>query len=158
MEKKNVVILGAGFGGLRAAMDIAILLEQLHLLNKYEVTLIDRNDCHIFIPLLYKVAASPKPEQEKNCSYNIADLIEGRHITFVQQEIISPDVTSGNIVLKDGRSIHADYVVLALGSETNYFGIQGLKEHALQLKTLETALQVREAVSQTFAKGSRAGG
>ena len=62
MDKKNVVILGAGFGGLRAAMDISAGLKRLNLLEKYSVTLIDRNDCHIFIPLLYKVAARPEPE------------------------------------------------------------------------------------------------
>jgi NADH dehydrogenase len=153
MEKKNVVILGAGFGGLRAAMDIAQKLKGLQLLDKYQVLLIDRNDCHIFIPLLYKVAASPKPEHEDNCSYDISTLVKDLPITFMQAEITSSDVTKGEITLKDGRSIHADYLVIALGSETNYFGIEGLKEHALQLKTLETALEVRAAVSTAFAKG-----
>ena len=152
MEKKHVVILGAGFGGLRAAMDIAKKLSHLKLLDTYEVILIDRNDCHVFIPLLYKVAGSPMPEHENNCSYDITDLLEGLPITFIQGEITSPDVTSGTITLKDGKIIHADYLVLALGSETNYFGIQGLKEHALQLKTLETAIQVRQAVSDAFSK------
>jgi NADH dehydrogenase len=153
MDKKNVVILGAGFGGLRAAMDIAKSLKQLQLLDKYQVTLIDRNDCHIFIPLLYKVAASPRPEHEDNCSYDISTLIKNLPINFIQAEITSPDITKGDITLKDGRTIHADYLVIALGSETNYFGIEGLKEHALQLKTLETALQVRTAVAEAFAKG-----
>jgi NADH dehydrogenase len=153
MEKKNVVILGAGFGGLRAAMDIAKKLKHLNLLDKYEVTLIDRNDCHIFIPLLYKVAASPMPEYENTCSYDISTLLKNFPINFLQGEITSPDVTSGKITLKDGRVIMADYLVIALGSETNYFGIPGLKENALQLKTLESALQVRAAVAATFGKG-----
>lgn len=153
MEKKNVVILGAGFGGLRAAMDIAHELGRLKLLDKYAVTLIDRNNCHIFIPILYKVAARPEPEHENNCSYDIATLIKGMPITFVQDEVVSPDVASGMITLKDGRTVRADYLVIALGSETNYFGIPGLKEHSLQLKTLESAQQVRAAVSAAFAKG-----
>lgn len=153
MEKKNIVVLGAGFGGLRAAMDIAKDLENLKLFDKYEVMLIDRNDCHIYIPLLYKVAASPMPEHENTCSYDISTLIKDLPITFINAEITSPDVTSGDITLKDGRAVHADYLVIALGSETNYFGIAGLKEHALQLKTLETAIEVRTAVAAAFAKG-----
>ncbi len=153
MDKKNVVILGAGFGGLRAAMDIAKELKRMRLFERYEVTLIDRNDCHIFIPLLYKVAARPESEHEDYCSYNIATLIKNLPITFVQGEIISPDVTSGMVALKDGRAIHADYLVIALGSETNYFGIPGLKDHALQLKTIESARQIRVAVTNAFAKG-----
>jgi len=152
MPKKNIVILGAGFGGLRTAMDISRKLCRLRLLEKYDVTLIDRSDCHIFIPLIYKVAARPEPEHEKNCSYDIATLIKDFPIAFVQGEIVSPDVTSGMIALKDGRTIRADYLVVALGSETNYFGIAGLREHALQLKTIESALQIRAAVSAAFAK------
>lgn len=153
MDKKNVVILGAGFGGLRAAMDIAKGLERVKLLEKYQVTLIDRNDCHTFTPLLYKVAARPEPEHENTCSYDITELVKGFPITFVEGEITSPDVTTGRIVLKDGRTINADYLVIALGSETNYFGIPGLKEHALQLKTIESAVEVRTAAAAAFAKG-----
>jgi NADH dehydrogenase len=152
MDRKNVVILGAGFGGLRAAMDISGALRRMRLLEKYEVTLIDRNDCHIFIPLLYKIAARPEAEHIKNCSYDILTLIKKTAITFVHGEIISPDVTSGTITLADGRRIRADYLVIALGSETNYFGIVGLREHALQLKTIESAIEIRAAVSAAFAK------
>ncbi len=153
MEKKNIVILGSGFCGLRSTMDIAKNLTHLKLIDKYQITLIDRNDCHIFIPLLYKVAGSPMPEHEDNCSYNISDLLQGLPVQFIQGEIISPDITSGDIALKDGRSIHADYLIIALGSETNYFGIEGLKDHALQLKTLESAIRIRQVVSDAFAKG-----
>lgn len=153
MDKKNIVILGAGFGGLRAAMDIASALKRLCLLEKYEVTLIDRNDCHIFIPLLYKVAARPEPEHVENCSYDIKTLIQNLPITFVHGEVVSPDVASGMMTLADGRKIRADYLVIALGSETNYFGIAGLREHALQLKTIESALEIRAAATAAFARG-----
>ena len=117
------------------------------------MVLIDRSDCHTFIPLLYKVAARPEAEHENNCSYDISTLVKDFPISFMQDEIISPDVASGMVTLKSGRTIHADYLVIALGSETNYFGIPGLKEHALQLKTTETALEVRAAAAAAFAKG-----
>jgi NADH dehydrogenase len=162
MAKKSVVILGAGFGGLRAAIDIAKSLRRLKLLDRYEVILVDRNDCHLYIPLLYKVAASPDAGEEKNCSYEITSLINGLPIRFVNAEVASLDLMDGDIALKaaDGSPsdhLHADYLIVALGSETNFFGIPGMQEHALQLKTLESALQIREAITAAFAKGAQPG-
>lgn len=165
MAKKSVVVLGAGFGGLRAAIDIAKALRRLKLLDRYEVVLADRNDCHLYVPLLYKVAASFDPEYEEKCTYDIATIIEGLPIRFVNAEVSSLDLSNGNIYLKSSgkqaglpvENLHANYLVLALGSETNFFGIPGMQENALQLKTLESALQIRETVKAAFDVGSRPG-
>jgi NADH:ubiquinone reductase (H+-translocating) len=158
MAKKSVVILGAGFGGLRAAIDIAKALRRLKLLDKYEVVLVDRNDCHLYIPLLYKVAASSDPNYETKCTYEITELIRGLRIRFVNAKITSLDLPNGNVQYKVGgqppENLHADYLVMALGSETNFFGIPGLAENALQLKTLESALQIRAAITAAFARGA----
>ncbi len=152
MDKKNIVILGAGFGGIRAAMDIAHGLRKMHLLDRYAITLVDRSDCHVFIPLLYKMAARPEPEHRDACTYAIAPLIAHLPIAFVQGEVVSPDPGAGTVTLKDGRTLRADYLIFALGSETNYFGIPGLKEHALELKTPESAVAIRAALRAAFAK------
>lgn len=153
MAKKSVVVLGAGFGGLRAAMDIAKELRRLKLLDKYEIVLVDRNDCHVYIPLLYKVATSPEPQHETNCTYDITSLVQSLPIRFLKAEITSLDLPNGDVHLATGEELRADYLLIALGSETNYFGIPGLKENALQLKTLESAKQVRAAIQKAFAKG-----
>lgn len=159
MDKKSVVILGAGFGGLRAAMDTAKGLKQCKFLDKYDVTLVDRTDCHVFIPLLYRVAASADDNYEAKCTYDIASLVKGMPIKFIQAEIASMDLTKGDIALKTAnggpnvdQTIHADYLVIALGSETNFFGIPGMQEHALQIKTPESAIRIRQAVAAAFAK------
>jgi NADH:ubiquinone reductase (H+-translocating) len=161
MAKKSVVILGAGFGGLRAAIDIAKSLRRLKLLDRYDVVLVDRNDCHLYVPLLYKVAASPDANEEKTCTYDITALIKGLPIRFVNAEIASLDLASGTIQLKTvaatPENVHADYLVIALGSETNFFGIPGMQENALQLKTLESALQIRAAITAAFARGGQTG-
>jgi NADH dehydrogenase len=153
MAKKSIVILGAGFGGLRAAMDIARGLKHLKFLDKYEIILIDRNDCHVYIPLLYKVAASPDPHFDARCAYKIAGLVKRLPIQFLQTEVVSLDLANGDIHMKNGNVLRADYLVIALGSETNFFGIAGMQEHALQLKTLETATAIRAAVEKAFSKG-----
>ena len=150
MAKKSVVVLGAGFGGLRTAMDVAEGLQKMKL-DAYEVVLIDRNDCHLFTPLLYKLAAAPETKRD-TCTYDTSSLIKDFPIRFVQTEIASLDLPSGTIHLKASESIHADYLVIALGSETNYFGIPGLNENALQLKTEEHAMQIRDALTKVFAK------
>jgi NADH dehydrogenase len=152
MDKKNIVVLGAGFGGLRAAMDLANGLVRMNILDRYTITLIDRSPLHVFIPLLYKVAAHPEPEHESNCSYDIATLVQGLPITFINAEITSPEITEGFITLGNGTTIHADYLVIALGSETNYFNIPGLKENTLHLKTLESSREIRAGVTAAFEK------
>lgn len=153
MAKKSIVILGAGFGGLRAAMDIANGVRQLKFLDAYEIILLDRNDCHVYIPLIYKVAASSDAEFDAKCTYGIADLVKDFPIRFIQAEVSSLNVVNGDIQLKTGEKLHADYLVIALGSETNFFNIPGMQEHALQLKTVESALAIRAAVEKAFAKG-----
>ncbi|HEX4103906.1 MAG TPA: FAD-dependent oxidoreductase [Candidatus Paceibacterota bacterium] len=157
VPKKNIVVLGAGFGGLRAAMDIAKGLRAANLLAKYDVVLVDKNDCQLYTPLLYEAAAgpsnSPHGKIENVCTYDISSLIKGLPIRFVQNEIAALDLPNGDVHLKTGEELRADFLVIALGSETNFFGISGLKENALQMKSIEQAMAVREAISNAFGKG-----
>jgi NADH dehydrogenase len=152
MDKKNIVVLGAGFGGLRSAMDIAKKLRHLSLLEKYTVTLVDRNDSHLYTPLLYKLAMSDDNGYESKCTYSISDLVKNVSLTFIQSEVNGLDLVNGDIRLKNGQTLKADYLVLSLGSETNYFGIPGLQENSLQWKTLNDALAVRKKIAAIFAK------
>lgn len=152
MVKKSVVILGAGFGGLRAAMDIAKEMGTLKLLDQYDVVLIDRSDCHLYTPLLYEIAASPVAGR-KACTYDISALVKSFSIRFIQGEVAELDLKNGSVRLKNGDGLTANYLVIALGSETNDFGIPGLKENALQLKTIESAIRIHEVISHAFEKG-----
>lgn len=152
MDKKNVVVLGAGFGGLGAAMSIAKGLQRLRLLGKYEVVLVDQHDCHLYTPLLYKMAASAEDYQKK-CTYAVSSLVRNLPIRFVESEVTAIDLMNGDVHLGTGEELRADYLVLALGSETNFFGIPGLKENAFQWKTIDDALAVRKAIMKAFAKG-----
>lgn len=150
MEKKNIVILGAGFGGLHFAMLIAKKLRARHLLDTYSITLIDRSDCHLFTPLLYKIAADPDHTPE--CTYDTTSLIKDLPITFKEGVVSALDLMNGDIHLKTGEEIKAEFLVIALGSETNYFGISGLKEHSLQLKGAGDAQAIREALTKLFSE------
>lgn len=151
MDKKNVVILGAGFGGLKTAFHVSKELRRLHLLDRYQVIIVDRSEHHTFAPLLYEVATTSKETANlihlhNLVTHNIPELIARYPISFIQDEVEKIQPTQGSIQLKKYGSLKADYLVLALGSETNYFGIPGLQEYSLTLKTFLDAIKIRDKI------------
>lgn len=151
MPKKNVVILGAGFGGLRAATVVAKGLRRRRLLGRWNVVLVDRNDHHTYTPLLYEVATTSKETADicrlhEVAAYPLKPLLARLPVELVRGEAKPLDPASGEVLLEDGRKIPCEYLVIALGSEPNYFGIKGLAEHALPFKTFRDAIRVRDAV------------
>jgi len=157
--KKKVVILGAGFGGLRTAKLIAKKLRRFRLLDRYEVLLIDQHEHQTYTPLLYEVATTSK-ETANACkllrvaTYSVRSLLGRLPVTFIVDTVGSLDLINGDIHLKSGTSIVFDHLVLALGSETNYFNIPGLKAYALPLKTFEDAVRIRDNVWMLAQEGA----
>ncbi len=157
--KKKVVILGAGFGGLRTAKLIAKKLRRSGLLDRYEVMLIDQHEHQTYTPLLYEVATTSK-ETANACrllrvaTYPVRLLLGRLPVTFMVDTVGSLDLMNGDIHFKSGNSIVFDHLVLALGSETNYFNIPGLKTYALPLKTFEDAIRIRDSVWMLAQEGA----
>lgn len=148
VETKHIAVLGAGFGGLRAAKQLA---KGLPKNSGYEVVLIDRNDHHTYTPLLYEVATTSKEtadnaELHKLAAYSIPELIKNLPIRFIKDEVKDVDAASGKIFFVSGKIINAKHLVIALGAEINYFGIPGLQEYSLPLKTFWDAIKIRETV------------
>src|SRR5437879_1313040 len=90
--RKKIVVLGAGFGGLRAAKVLARNLTALNLMDRYEIILVDRNDHHTYTPLLYEVATTSSESATLSnlhsvAAYDIRHLIRKTAITFIQKEI-----------------------------------------------------------------------
>jgi NADH dehydrogenase len=148
VETKHIAVLGAGFGGLRAAKQLA---KHLPKDSGYEVVLIDRNDHHTYTPLLYEVATTSKETADNTklhelAAYSIKELITGFPIQFIQDEIKDIEPTAGKIFFTSGKILKADYLVAALGAEANFFGIPGLEMYSLPLKTFWDAIKIRETV------------
>ena len=141
----RVVIVGAGFGGLQAAQSLA------H--KAVEVILIDRHNYHSFIPLLYQVAtAQLAPEQ---VAVPIRTLLrQSPNITFLQAEVETIDFPT-KIVKLAYQTINYDYLVLATGSRSQFFGIESAKKHAFPLKTLVHAINLRNHLLSCFEQGER---
>ncbi|MCJ7533443.1 MAG: NAD(P)/FAD-dependent oxidoreductase [Anaerolineales bacterium] len=142
MSKENprVVIIGAGFGGLRAARE----------LNRaaLQVTLIDRHNYHLFQPLLYQVAtAGISPEE---IAYPVrAILRKQRNLEFRLASVEAVDFSSQRLQTSTGE-ISYDYLVLAMGSETNFFGLESVARNGFGLKELDDAVSIRNHILRMF--------
>ena len=153
---KNIVILGAGFGGLKAAQTIAKKIKWARLAERYPVILIDKNEYQTYTPSLYEIATTAKENANYIALKSIATLPltkgMGRlPINFIKAEVVSLDVLGGTLQIKSNNgdtneTIPFAYLVLALGSVTNDLNIPGVKENALYLKTFIDAVTVRDVV------------
>ena len=146
MENKNniskVVVIGAGFGGLWAARSLAKA--------RVEVLILERNNYHTFLPLLYQVAAAELgPEDIAHPVRNILRNLPNVRIEMANVETI--DISMHRIITGD-RLIPYDYLILATGSETSFFGIPGASEYAFPLKTLEDAVTLRNNILYCFER------
>jgi NADH dehydrogenase len=140
--RKHVVIIGAGFGGLSAAKELAG--------SAFEVTLIDRHNYHLFQPLLYQVATAGLAPSD------IAAPIRGivshaRNVNVVLAKVSGVDVQH-RAVLAEGRRIPFDYLIAATGAQHAYFGHDDWASYAPGLKTLDDATYVRRRILLAFEK------
>ena len=143
-DKTRILILGGGFAGVEAARYLdRTVAKRSHV----EVTLVSRENFSLFTPMLHEVVASDL-EPGDICN-PLRKLL--RRVTILNGEIedinlIARRVTISYGVRKLRRELQFDHLVLALGSETNYFGIPGVAEQALGIKTLRDAVIVRNGV------------
>lgn len=145
-DRKHVVIVGGGFGGLNAAMSLKR--------TDVRVTLIDRTNHHLFQPLLYQVATAGLSPAD--IAVPIRSVLSSQKNTRVLlAEATSVDFEKKILHLDKGE-IKYDYLVLAVGATHNYFGHDDWAKHALGLKTLNEALSIRERMLLAFEAAERA--
>ncbi len=137
--KKEVVVIGAGFGGLACA-------RKLRKSSAYRVTLIDRNPYQLFSPLLYQVATASLPEDDIAFPVRTAY----REVQFMRAEVTNIDTEAKRITLNNGRTMAYDDLVLAVGSEGTTFGIPGVAEHTLQMKSVGDARAIRTSLLRNY--------
>ncbi len=145
-EKPRVVVVGAGFGGLTLA----------RALRKapVEVLLIDRQNYHTFQPLLYQVAtAGLEPEEIAHAVRGIFQRQKNFH--FRLGTVVGVDRAAKAVLLEDGDRIPFDYLVLATGVATNFFGIEGVEAHSFPLKSLPEAVALRSHIIGQFEQADR---
>lgn len=136
----TVVIVGAGFAGLAAARKFAG--------KAVEVVVLDRHDYHLFTPLLYQVATTMLDPSQ--IAQPVRSLLRRHHnVVFRLAEVDRVNLERRAVVTDQG-SISYDYLVVAAGSETNFYGNGELERNSLGLKGLEDGLEIRDQVLSRF--------
>ncbi|MBI1762887.1 MAG: NAD(P)/FAD-dependent oxidoreductase [Acidobacteria bacterium] len=144
--KPKVVIIGGGFGGLRAAR---LLGNQA-----VEVTLIDRKNHHTFQPLLYQVATAVLSPGE--IAMPIRHILRRyKNIKVVLGEVVGFDHHQQTVKLNDGAQVDYDYLIVAAGARHSYFGRDEWEHAAPGLKTIEDAVEIRRRVLLAFELAER---
>ena len=137
----RVLILGGGFGGIYAAIELERALRHRHDVS---ITLVTRDNYFLFTPMLHEVAAS---DLEMNTIINPLRKLLRRVNTFTGNiETINLERRSVAVAHGFDRHLHElpyDHLIIALGSSTNFFGLPGLEDAALTIRTLDDAIELR---------------
>ena len=139
MNKPKVVILGGGFGGLAAARA---------LYKSAEVTVVDRHNFQTFLPLLYQVSTAGLAAD--HVAYPIRGALRKTDIKFRMGSPISIDHKNQEVKLDSSEVLQFDHLIVALGSVSADFGIPGVNEYALGMKTVHEALTIRAEIMRRF--------
>jgi NADH:ubiquinone reductase (H+-translocating) len=145
-RRNRVVILGGGFAGINAAMDLAKL--------PVDVTIVDRKNYHLFQPLLYQVALAVLSPAD--IAQPIRSLMRDYpNIDVLMDEAVGFDLPEQRVVLKTGVELEYDYLIIATGSTHSYFGKDEWARLAPGLKTIEDATEIRRRVLLAFELAER---
>ena len=142
--KKRVVIVGGGFGGLKLANRLKN--------HNFQVVLIDKNNYHQFPPLLYQVASSGL--ESGSISFPFRKIFQKRKDFYFRLAEVKAVVKEQNIIQTSIGDLKYDYLVLATGTTTNFFGNENIQKHALPMKTIEEALVLRNAILCNLEKAT----
>lgn len=137
----KVVIIGAGFGGLRLA-------RELNNKRGLEIVLIDKVNYHQFQPLLYQVATAGL--DASNISFPLRKVFQRSKNVRIRLAELKEIVSAQNKIVTSNEEINYDILVLATGTETNFFGNQQLMEYAFPMKSTVEALQLRHNLIRNF--------
>lgn len=143
---KKVVIAGGGFAGIN-------LIKHLCKDNRFQITLVDKNNYHFFPPLLYQVATAFI--EPSNISYPFRRMFQKKsNLRFHMGSLVKVNPEK-NILETDTGELEYDYLVLSLGTETNYFGMERVKQNALPMKSIDDALNLRNHLLLNMEKAVR---
>lgn len=147
--KKRVIIIGAGFAGLKAARDLSK--------KAVEVILIDRNNYHTFTPLLYQVATSGLDPSA--VAYPVRSIFaDSPNVRFLMGEVTNIDTEKQAVTVQTNsngvREEAYDFLFVAAGSKVNYFGNEGVAKNSFPLRDLDDALSIRNHVLRLFEKAA----
>ncbi len=144
MKQKQIVIVGAGFGGIAAAKALSKFGDQ------FDITVIDQNDHHVIHGNLYEVAAAPEEitnltELYQSITLKYTDIFFGSKINFIQAKVAEINSDNQEVVF-EGGTLHYDYVIAGFGAGPNFYHIEGAEQFAIPLQSAKDALRIRNQI------------
>ena len=141
-EKKRVVIVGGGLGGLELAFKLAG--------GDFQVVLVDKNNYHQFPPLIYQVASAGL--EPSSISFPFRRLFQGQKDFFFRMAEVKAVDAAGKKIATSVGDIHYDYLVLAAGARTNFFGNKEIEAATLPMKSVSEAMRLRNTILRNLEK------
>lgn len=139
-DKKRVIIIGGGFAGIALAKKLK---------NKnLQVVLLDKHNYHTFQPLLYQVATGGL--EAGSIAYPIRKVMQGCKDFYFRLTSVKEIDTQNQKVISEIGDLHYDYLVIATGSKTNYFGNKEIERNSMSMKTIPQALNIRSLILENF--------
>lgn len=161
-EIQRIVIIGGGFAGVRAALSLAKKVKNA------EIKIIDKNDYHSYHPDYYEVASAILNSMpKKECAEDILSLCQtvaipystifknNKKIESIKSEAIKIDFENSLVESADGNIFYYNWLIVSSGSKTSFYDIPGLKNSALEFKTANDALNIRNALCEIFSNKAK---
>ena len=145
-KRKKIVVVGGGFAGIH-------FIKQMTSNRHFEITLVDRNNYHFFPPLLYQVATAFI--EASNITYPFRRMFQGKKNLRFHLGSLTKVNPHNNTIETDTGVLEYDYLVLAVGTVTNFFGMENVKRCALPMKTIDDALNMRNHLLLNMEKAVR---
>src|SRR5690606_5459172 len=144
-KKPNIVVLGAGYGGIMTTVKLQKSLGA----NEANITLVNKNDYHYQTTWLHEVSAGTVHQDQARVA--IKDVINPHKVNFVQDKVVEIKPKENKVKLENGE-LDYDYLVIGLGFESATFGIPGLEENALMINDINSSRLIREHLEFNFAE------
>ncbi|MDQ5971663.1 MAG: Pyr redox 2 protein [Patescibacteria group bacterium] len=141
-NQQKVIIVGGGFAGIRCALDLA----KKNLPNK-KIVLISNKTYFEYYPRIYRVVTGESPLE---VCIPLEEIFKNKNVEIILDEITGVDLKQNTITGSSGSTYHYNEIVLALGSETVYFNIEGVKERSYGFKSINEALNLKKHLHKVF--------
>lgn len=145
MSKPKIVVLGAGYAGLKTTRELVKSLSP----EEADLVLVNKHNYHYETTWLHEVAAGTiNPNQAR---FMISDVVNPNRVRLIYDAVVEVNKEDQRVILENGE-ITYDYLVIALGFESNTFGIKGMEENAFAIVDIDSSRQIREHIELQFAK------
>ncbi|HSH55532.1 MAG TPA: NAD(P)/FAD-dependent oxidoreductase [Candidatus Limnocylindrales bacterium] len=138
MKKQHILVVGGGFGGIKAALELADDI-------RFSVTLVSDSDSFRYYPTLYHTATGGK---HANACIPVSEIFDQKEVKVVQGSATGIDRRAKVLTLSDGRAISYDIAVLGLGVVTNFFGVPGMAEHSFSIKSQAEVIRFKQHIHE----------